>query len=109
MLSLPLGFFGGRNGAMVAVACWAIGLGAQQATLRAGIAQLISMDKRGSAYGIFNAVYGVLWFFGSVGMGLLYDYSLTALVVFGMVLQLFAALTFLWLHRPLAAQVGRED
>jgi MFS family permease len=109
MLSLPLGFFGGRNGAMVAVACWAIGLGAQQATLRAGIAQLISMDKRGNAYGVFNAVYGVLWFFGSVAMGVLYDYSLTALVIFGMVLQLFSALTFLWLHRPLMAESGSEN
>src|SRR6185503_1399911 len=58
MLALPFGFLGGNRLAIAAVACWAIGLGAQQATLRAGIAQLISMDKRGSAYGVFNAVYG---------------------------------------------------
>ena len=102
MLSLPLGFLSGKSGAVVAVACWAIGLGAQQSTLRAGIAQLTSMDKRGSAYGIFNAVYGVLWFVGSVTMGVLYDYSLAALVVFGIVLQLSSAVTFWWLHQRLA-------
>jgi MFS family permease len=102
-LSLPLGFLGGPKAAMAAIACWAIGLGAQQATLRAGIAQLISMDRRGNAYGVFNAVYGVLWFLGSVSMGLLYDYSLVVLVIFGVTLQLLAAMTFLWLQRPLSA------
>jgi MFS family permease len=104
-LSLPLGFLGGPKMAIVAVACWAIGLGAQQATLRAGIAQLISIDERGNAYGVFNAVYGVLWFLGSVAMGVLYDYSLTGLVVFGITLQLFSAAVFIWLHKPLRAAV----
>lgn len=102
-LSLPLGFLGGPKMVIVAVACWAIGLGAQQATLRAGIAQLISMDKRGNAYGVFNAVYGVLWFLGSVSMGVLYDYSLVTLVLFGVTLQLLSGAIFLWLHRPLTA------
>ena len=101
LVALPLGFLGGFAAAIIAVACWAIGLGAQQATLRAGIAQVISVDKRGTAYGAFNAVFGVLWFLGSVTMGLLYDYSLAALVIFGITLQLISAAVFLWLHRPL--------
>ena len=33
---------------MAGVACWAAGLGAQDATLRAGIAQVVSMNKRGT-------------------------------------------------------------
>ena len=98
MFALPLGFLAGPPGAIAAIACWAIGLGAQQATLRAGIAQLVSMNKRGNAYGVFNAAYGICWFAGSVTMGLLYDYSLMALVVFGVALQLIAAATFWWLH-----------
>ena len=36
-------------------------------------------------------VYGVAWFAGSAIMGLLYDHSVMALVVFGMVFQLAAA------------------
>ena len=100
-LSLPFGFLGGPKMAMVGVACWAVGLGAQQATLRAGIAQLISIDKRGNAYGLFNAVYGVLWFLGSVTMGVLYDYSLIGLVLFGITLQLLSAVVFVWLYKPL--------
>jgi MFS family permease len=101
LLALPLGFLGGANAAMASAAFWAIGLGAQQATLRPGIAQVVSINKRGSAFGAFNAVYGVLWFLGSVSMGLLYDYSLIALVVFGIVAQLAAAAMFFWLQWPL--------
>jgi len=36
-------------------------------------------------------------------MGVLYDYSLIALVVFGIVAQLAAAVLFVWLRRPLEA------
>ena len=62
------------------------------------------MNKRGTAFGAFNAAYGVLWFLGSVTMGVLYDFSLVALVVFGMVAQLAAAGLFIWLRKPLASQ-----
>ena len=60
------------------------------------------MNKRGTAFGAFNGVFGVMWFLGSVVMGLLYDRSLLALVVFGLVFQVAAAFLFAWLRRPLA-------
>ena len=72
-------------------------LGAQDACLRAGIASVTSpMNKRGGAFGAFNGVYGVMWFAGSVYgvMGLLYSHSLAALVAFGVVAQLGAAVMF---------------
>ncbi|MBZ5624577.1 MAG: MFS transporter [Acidobacteriia bacterium] len=103
LLALPLGFLGGPAGAISSVGCWAVGLGAQDATLRAGIAQVVSMNKRGTAFGAFNGVYGVMWFLGSATMGLLYDRSVMALVVFGMLAQLGAAAMFLWMREPLAA------
>jgi hypothetical protein len=61
------------------------------------------MNKRGTAYGAFNAVYGLLWFAGSVVMGILYDYSITALVVFGIAAQLIAGVMFLMLHGKVTA------
>jgi MFS family permease len=102
LLALPFGFLGGTNGVYISVACWATGHGAQDATLRSGISQAVSMNKRGTAFGAFNAAYGVVWFVGSVVMGVLYDYSLIALVIFGVVAQLAAAMLFVWLRRPLA-------
>jgi MFS family permease len=103
-LALPFGFLVGGAGVYISVACWATGLGAQDATLRSGISQVVSMNKRGTAFGSFNAAYGVMWFLGSVTMGVLYDFSLIALVVFGMVAQLAAAVLFIWLRKRLVTQ-----
>ena len=104
LLALPFGFLDGAGGVYISVACWATGLGAQDATLRSGISQVVSMNKRGTAFGSFNAVYGMLWFAGSVTMGVLYDYSLMTLVVFGIAAQLGAATLFVCLRKPLEAK-----
>ena len=101
MLSLPLGFLGGPVAAALGVACWATGIGAQDATLRSGIARVVSMNKRGSAFGAFNGIFGVMWFLGSAIMGFLYDRSLIAVVIFGLALQLAAAGSFFRLRARL--------
>jgi MFS family permease len=101
MIGLPLGFLGGAWGAIASVACWATGLGAQDACLRSGIATVVSMNKRGSAFGAFNGVFGVMWFVGSLTMGLLYSRSLAGLVAFGIVAQLGAASMFFYLRRAI--------
>jgi MFS family permease len=103
MAALPLALLGGTSGAVAGVACWATGLGAQDATLRSGIAQVVSMDRRGTGFGAFNGVYGVAWFLGSALMGYLYDHSIPAVVAFGIAMQLASAALFLSLRRPLAA------
>jgi predicted MFS family arabinose efflux permease len=51
---------------------------------------MVPPERRGSAYGIFNTGYGVAWFLGSALMGVLYDRSPVALVVFSVVMQLAA-------------------
>jgi len=107
LLALPLGFLGGFRGAVAGVACWATGLGVQDATLRSGVAQVVSMAKRGSAFGAFNGVYGVAWFLGSAAMGMLYDRSIAALVIFGMVAQAASAIMFLALRKPLASAAAQ--
>jgi len=104
LLALPFGFLAGTTGVYISVACWATGLGAQDATLRSGISEVVSMNKRGTAFGAFNAAYGVLWFLGSVAMGVLYDFSLVALVAFGICAQALAAVVFIWLRWPLARE-----
>lgn len=98
ILSLPLGFLGGRAAAFASVGCWAAGMGAQDACLRSGISQVVSMNKRGSAFGSFNGVWGVCWFAGTWAMGLLYAHSLVALVTLGVAAQFASAVMFLWLR-----------
>ncbi len=106
MLSLPLGFLGGATAITIAVCCWATGLGVQDASLRSGISQVVSMNKRGSAFGAFNGVYGIMWFIGSATMGLLYDHSIMALVIFGVTAQIGAAVMFFRLRKPLGVAIA---
>jgi MFS family permease len=108
LLSLPLGFLGNQTAAVASIGCWAAGLGAQDASLRSGIAQVVSMNKRGNAFGAFNGVFGVMWFLGSASMGLLYAHSLFALVALGVAAQLGAAAMFVFIRAPLAHAAARR-
>jgi len=90
LLFAPLVFLGGWKAAILGMALWGVGMGAQESVMRAAIAELVPMDQRGSAYGIFNMGYGLFWFLGSALMGILYDLSILALVAFSVTMQLFS-------------------
>ena len=66
---------GGAEAAVVAMLLRGIGMGAQESIVRAAVAQMAPAERRGTAYGIFNAIYGVAWFAGSALLGVLYDRS----------------------------------
>jgi MFS family permease len=70
------------------MALWGIGMGAQESVMRAAVARMVPPDRRGSAYGFFNAGYGVAWFLGSAALGALYDISIPALIAFSVATQL---------------------
>jgi hypothetical protein len=71
-------------------------MGAQQTLLRAAIANIVAVERRGAAYGILNTAYGVLWFAGSAVTGALYSVSKPGLVAFAMSAQLSAVPLLLW-------------
>ncbi len=96
----PLVFLGGFWGAFLGMGLWGIGMGAQESILRAAIATLVPPERRGSAYGRFNATYGIAWFFGSALLGYLYDASLAGLIAFSLLAQVAAI--------PLFLQVARQ-
>jgi predicted MFS family arabinose efflux permease len=100
--STPLVFFGSRDVALAGMALWGAGMGAQQTTLRARIADLVPAARRGSAYGSFNTVFGILWFAGSSAIGILYGWSLAAAVVFAATAQLSAIPLLLMVRRKSA-------
>jgi predicted MFS family arabinose efflux permease len=87
-LFAPLVFLGNSNLALAGMTLWGIGMGAQESIMKAAVAGMVPMDKRGSAYGIFNTGYGLAWFLGSALMGILYDQSISFLVAFSVVMQL---------------------
>ena len=91
----PLVFFGHFWLAILGMVLWGLGMGVQESIVRAALADMVAADRRAAAYGMFDTCYGVSWFLGSALMGILYDRSVSALVVFSVSAQL-AALPFLF-------------
>jgi MFS family permease len=89
-LFAPLVFTTSFWAALAGMVLWGVSMGAQESVMRAAVASMISPDRRGSAYGVFNTGYGVAWFIGSVVMGILYDISLPTLIAFSVLSQLAA-------------------
>lgn len=89
-LFAPLTFLGGIVEVLIGLCLWSIGLGAHESLMRAVISKIISPSRRGSAYGIFNAVFGIAWFLGSVFMGYLYETSMNGLILFSVTTQIIA-------------------
>ncbi|MBS0383065.1 MAG: MFS transporter [Proteobacteria bacterium] len=94
-LYAPLVFLGGAWAALAGMLLWGIGFGAHDSLFRAAVAQRIPRDKRATAMGVFNAIYGVAWCLGSVLLGVLYDVNPLWTVIAALVLQL-AACPLLW-------------
>jgi len=89
-----LGFSNNTALAVAGVLVWGAAMGVQESTMRAGVAGLAPADRRGSAYGMFTACYGLAWLAGSFLIGLLYEQSIPALAVTITVVQAAALVVF---------------
>lgn len=96
----PLVFLGRVPAAVAGMVLWGAGMGAQDTILRAVIATMIAPERRASAYGLFNAGFGLAWFLGSALMGYLYDVSPIGLVAFSVLVHVAAI--------PMLVGVGRR-
>lgn len=74
-------------------------LGIQETIMRAAIADLTPIERRGFAYGVFNTMYGAGWFLGGALMGLLYEFSINYLILFAVVIELISILLFFLVRR----------
>lgn len=86
----PFVFLGNFTMALIGMVLWGIGMGAQGSVLKAAVSGVIPTDRRSTGFGVFDTGFGVAWFVGSVAMGVLYDRSIHALIIFSVVLQLIA-------------------
>lgn len=84
----PLVFLGGFGAGLAGAVLWGVGMGAQESVMKAAVAAMSPVSRRGTAFGTFNMSFGIFWFLGSAVMGVLYDHSITALVVFSAAVQL---------------------
>jgi predicted MFS family arabinose efflux permease len=96
VLFAPLVFLGGFWLALIGMAVWGIGMGAQNSLLKAILTDLMPINRRSTGFGLFYTCYGIAWFLGSAAMGFLYDKWLAALIIFSIALQLAALPVFFW-------------
>ena len=73
---------------------WGAGLGIQESTLRATVADLVEPDRRSTAYGIFAAIVGIATAGGGVIAGALYGVSIPALIGATVLIQVVAVVMF---------------
>ena len=98
-LFAPLVFLGGFWTALIGAAIWGLGMGVHESIIPAAVAPMVPVHRRASAFGLFTAGYGLFWFAGSAAIGILYDLSLQAVVVFCVLTQLAAVPVFAWVGR----------
>ena len=94
-LFAPLVFLGDFYLAFLGMTLWGVSLGAQESIMRSSVAVMSTVERRGSAYGIFNTVYGFSWFAGSLTMGILYVISLNYMVAFSVAISLLSIPLFM--------------
>ncbi len=93
VLCLPIPFLGFSKSflfAVISVILWGAVMGIHETIMKAAIADLTSLKKRGTGYGIFNTAYGLAWLLGSSVMGFLYDIRITFVIIFAVALQVLS-------------------
>lgn len=107
LVNIPIAFLAFSSGYYLVLAgslLWGLSMGAQETVLRAALADLTSIKKRGTAYGIFNTLYGGAWFAGSLVLGWLYEMNLQVLIAFSVFMQVAALGAFVWLMKSVRAR-----
>jgi len=104
----PFVFLGKFVLSTIGMILWGIGLGAQESLLKAMLANVISRDKRSTAFGVFDTGFGIAWFLGSAIMGILYVKSIAALIIFSVVLQIAALPIFIIAINKQSQQMSQQ-
>lgn len=95
VFTAPLVFLGSFWFIIAGMALWGISVGTQESILKAAISDRVPENRRAGAFGLFNMIFGFLWFTGSAAIGFLYDrIGAVALVVFSVMIQTAAAFVF---------------
>jgi len=102
LLTLPIPFLAFSHSyslVLIGMALWGMVMGIQETIMRAAIADLTSVERRGFAYGVFNTALGAGWLLGGALMGLLYEISINYLILFAVVMELISIPLFLLVRR----------
>lgn len=101
---IPLFVFSARLGLVViGVLCWGLTMGIHETIMRSAIADITSLAKRGTGYGIFNTIYGLAILLGSILTGVLYDRSASLILPAVVIIESLAVAAFLLMKKEIGA------
>ena len=103
-LIIPIPFLGFSLSYMfvvIAVILWGSVMGIQETVMRASIADMVPIRRRGLAYGVFNTIFGLAWFVGSVVIGMFYDIEIVYVFVFSCLMEILSIIILLFVRREL--------
>jgi len=104
-VTLPLPFLSFSHQyilAIVSAVVWGLVMAVHETIMRASVADLVPMERRAFAYGIFNTIYGTAWFVSGAALGLLYDFSGILLIIYVVVIEIAALLVFPFIRKAVA-------
>lgn len=84
---------------LAGVIIWGIVMGCHETVMKSAIADLTPLKKRGTGYGVFNAAYGLAIFVGSALTGVLYEHSISAVIMISIAVELAAIPVFFILRK----------
>jgi predicted MFS family arabinose efflux permease len=102
LLTLPIALFAfstGHSSVLIGMALCGVVLGVQETIMRAAVADLTPIERRGFAYGIFNTILGAGLGLGGVVMGMLYEHSIDYLIMFSVAMELISIPVFFMVRR----------
>ncbi len=79
---------------VLGIVVWGIAMGARESILKAAVSDMVPSGRRGTAFGLFNGIFGVSWFLGSALIGYLYQVNWMWLFAVVAALQAASALLF---------------
>ncbi|MDD5681126.1 MAG: MFS transporter [Candidatus Omnitrophica bacterium] len=80
---------------VISIVLWGAVMGIHETIMRAAIADMVVVEQRGFAYGVFNTIYGASWFFGGAVMGFLYGFSPVYIMIFAAVVEVASVTLFI--------------
>jgi len=100
-LLIPLVFSYNLMLIMLGMFLWGVVMGSHETIMKASIADITSISKRGTGYGIFNIIYGLALFCGSISAGFLYDVSIPLMIVLLVCIEIISIFLFFILKKEI--------
>lgn len=80
------------NFLILGIIIWGMVMAMYETVMRASIADIIPIAKRGYSYGIFNTVFGLSYFLGSFVIGFLYTLNLDYVIIYILIMSVVSLL-----------------